>query len=54
VILTANAVLEHEQKYINDTCEMLLDTGRRKIVKGDPEPAHLVVIDELAYFSATA
>jgi S-DNA-T family DNA segregation ATPase FtsK/SpoIIIE len=49
----AITVLEQEQQYINDTCEMLLDTGRRKIVKGDPEPAHLVVIDELAYFSAT-
>ena len=32
---------------------MLLDTGRRKIVKGDGEPMHLTVIDELAYFSAT-
>jgi len=49
----AIAVLEEEQTVINDRCEMLLDTGRRKIVKSDGVPVHLVVIDELAYFSAT-
>ena len=32
---------------------MLLDTGRRKIVKGDGEPINLTVIDELAYYTAT-
>jgi S-DNA-T family DNA segregation ATPase FtsK/SpoIIIE len=32
---------------------MLLDTGRRKIVKSDGEPIYLTVIDELAYYSAT-
>jgi S-DNA-T family DNA segregation ATPase FtsK/SpoIIIE len=49
----AIAVLEEEQHVINDRCQELLDTGRRKIVKGDGVPMHLVVIDELAYFSAT-
>ena len=32
---------------------MLLDTGRRKIVKADGLPINLTVIDELAYYSAT-
>jgi S-DNA-T family DNA segregation ATPase FtsK/SpoIIIE len=49
----AISVLEAEQQEINQRCEMLLDTGRRKIAKGDGIPAHLVVVDELAYFSAT-
>ena len=49
----AIAVLEEQQQVINDRCEELLDTGRRKIVKGDGVPMHLTVIDELAYFSAT-
>jgi DNA segregation ATPase FtsK/SpoIIIE, S-DNA-T family len=52
-INAAIAVLEEEQQVINDRCEMLLDTGRRKIVKSDGVPMHLVVIDELAYYSAT-
>jgi DNA segregation ATPase FtsK/SpoIIIE, S-DNA-T family len=49
----AIAVIERQQREITDCCRMLLDTGRRKIVKGDGEPVHLTVIDELAYFSAT-
>ncbi len=49
----ATAVLEAQQQVINDRCEMLLDTGRRKIVKGDGVPMTLTAIDELAYFSAT-
>jgi S-DNA-T family DNA segregation ATPase FtsK/SpoIIIE len=49
----AIAVLEAEQQLINDRCEMLLDTGRRKIAQGDGHDVHLVVIDELAYYSAT-
>jgi len=49
----AIAVLEKQQQEITDCCEMLLATGRRKIVKGDGEPVHLTVIDELAYYSAT-
>jgi DNA segregation ATPase FtsK/SpoIIIE, S-DNA-T family len=49
----AIAVLEAEQRVINDRCEMLLDTGRRKIVRGDGADAHLIVIDELAYYTAT-
>ena len=49
----AIAVLEKQQQEISDCCEMLLDTRRRKIVKGDGEPIHLTVIDELAYYSAT-
>jgi S-DNA-T family DNA segregation ATPase FtsK/SpoIIIE len=49
----AIAVIEAQQQAITDCCEMLLDTGRRKIVKGDGEPIHLTVIDELAYYSAT-
>jgi S-DNA-T family DNA segregation ATPase FtsK/SpoIIIE len=49
----AIAVLEAEQQLINERCEMLLDTGRRKIAKGDGHDVHLVVIDELAYYSAT-
>jgi DNA segregation ATPase FtsK/SpoIIIE, S-DNA-T family len=48
----AITVLEAEQQLINDRCEMLLDTGRRKIAKGDGHDVHLVVIDELAYYSA--
>ena len=52
-INAAIAVLEAEQQLINDRCEMLLDTGRRKIAKGDGHDMHLVVIDELAYYSAT-
>jgi S-DNA-T family DNA segregation ATPase FtsK/SpoIIIE len=46
-------VLERQQQEITDCCEMLLDTGRRKIVKGDPEGIHLTAIDELAYYTAT-
>jgi DNA segregation ATPase FtsK/SpoIIIE, S-DNA-T family len=49
----AIAVIEKQQQEITDCCEMLLDTGRRKIVKSDGEPMHLTVIDELAYYSAT-
>lgn len=49
----AIAVLEAQQELIDERCEWLLDTGRRKIVKGDGQPINLVVIDELAYFSAT-
>ena len=49
----AIAVLEKQQQEITDCCEMLLDTHRRKVVKGDGEPMHLTAIDELAYFSAT-
>src|SRR4051794_7710337 len=49
----AIAVLEKQQQEITGCCETLLDTGRRKIVKGDGEPIRLTVIDELAYYSAT-
>jgi S-DNA-T family DNA segregation ATPase FtsK/SpoIIIE len=49
----AISVVEAQQKAITECCEMLLDTGRRKIVKADGEPVSLTVIDELAYFSAT-
>jgi DNA segregation ATPase FtsK/SpoIIIE, S-DNA-T family len=49
----AIAVVEAQQRAITECCQMLLDTGRRKIVKGDGEPINLTVIDELAYFSAT-
>ncbi len=49
----AIAVIEAQQQAITDCCEMLLDTGRRKIVKADGEPVNLTVIDELAYYSAT-
>lgn len=49
----AIAVIEAQQQAITDCCQMLLDTGRRKIVKADGEPVNLTVIDELAYFSAT-
>jgi DNA segregation ATPase FtsK/SpoIIIE, S-DNA-T family len=49
----AISVIEAQQQAITDCCEMLLGTGRRKIVKGDGEPVNLTVIDELAYYSAT-
>jgi S-DNA-T family DNA segregation ATPase FtsK/SpoIIIE len=49
----AIAVIEKQQEEITDCCEMLLDTGRRKIVKGDGEPMRITVIDELAYYTAT-
>lgn len=49
----AIAVLEGQQKVIDERCDLLLDTGRRKIVKGDGLPMHLTVVDELAYYSAT-
>lgn len=49
----AISVIEKQQQAITECCEMLLDTGRRKIVKGDGEPVNLTVIDELAYFCAT-
>jgi DNA segregation ATPase FtsK/SpoIIIE, S-DNA-T family len=49
----AIAVVEKQQQEITECCQMLLDTGRRKIVKGDGEPVHLTVIDELAYYTAT-
>src|SRR5690348_14127859 len=49
----AISVLEDQQKVINDRCEELLDTGRRKIVKGDGVPMTLTAVDELAYYSAT-
>lgn len=49
----AIAVLEKQQQEITNCCQMLLDTGRRKVSKGDGEPIHLTAIDELAYFSAT-
>jgi S-DNA-T family DNA segregation ATPase FtsK/SpoIIIE len=50
----AIAVLEAEQQLISDRCEMLLGTGRRKIARGDGHDVHLVVIDELAWYAATA
>jgi S-DNA-T family DNA segregation ATPase FtsK/SpoIIIE len=46
-------VLEEQQEVIDERCEWLLSTRRRKIVKSDGIPVHLVVIDELAYFTAT-
>jgi S-DNA-T family DNA segregation ATPase FtsK/SpoIIIE len=49
----AIAVLERQQQEITDCCQMLLDTGRRKIVKGDPEGIRLTAVDELAYYTAT-
>lgn len=49
----AIAVLETQQEHITECCEMLLDTGRRKVVKGDPEGTHLTAVDELAYYTAT-
>lgn len=49
----AITVLERQQQEITDCCEMLLDTGRRKIVKGDPEGICLTAVDELAYYTAT-
>jgi S-DNA-T family DNA segregation ATPase FtsK/SpoIIIE len=49
----AIAVLEAQQRQITDCCQMLLETGRRKVVKSDGEPVHVTVIDELAYYSAT-
>jgi S-DNA-T family DNA segregation ATPase FtsK/SpoIIIE len=49
----AITVLEGQQQQITDCCQMLLDTGRRKIAKGDGEPVHLTVIDEIAYYTAT-
>jgi S-DNA-T family DNA segregation ATPase FtsK/SpoIIIE len=49
----AISVIEKQQQEITECCEMLLDTGRRKVVKSDGEPMHLTVIDELAYYSAT-
>ena len=49
----AISVVEKQQQAITECCEMLLDTGRRKIARGDGEPVNLTVIDELAYFSAT-
>ncbi len=38
---------------MDDRYELLLDTGRRKITRGDGLAPVLVVFDELAYFSAT-
>jgi S-DNA-T family DNA segregation ATPase FtsK/SpoIIIE len=52
-ITIATAVLEKQQQEITECCEMLLDTGRRKIVKADGLSMHVTVIDELAYYSAT-
>lgn len=49
----AIAVVERHQQEITDCCQLLLDTGRRKIVKSDGEPVNLTVIDELAYYTAT-
>jgi S-DNA-T family DNA segregation ATPase FtsK/SpoIIIE len=49
----AITVLEKQQQAITECCEMLLDTGRRKIVQGDGMPMNLTVIDELAYYCAT-
>jgi S-DNA-T family DNA segregation ATPase FtsK/SpoIIIE len=49
----AISVIEKQQQAITDCCQMLLDTGRRKIVRGDGEPVNLTVIDELAYYCAT-
>jgi DNA segregation ATPase FtsK/SpoIIIE, S-DNA-T family len=49
----AISVLEKQQQEITDCCQMLLDTGRRKIVKGDGEAIRLTVVDELAYYTAT-
>ena len=49
----AISVLEKQQQEITACCEMLLDTGRRKIARSDGEPMHVTVIDELAYYSAT-
>lgn len=52
-ITHAISVLEKQQQAITECCQMLLDTGRRKIIKSDGEPINLTVIDELAYFCAT-
>jgi DNA segregation ATPase FtsK/SpoIIIE, S-DNA-T family len=49
----AISVIEKQQQAITGCCQMLLDTGRRKIVQGDGEPVNLTVIDELAYYCAT-
>ena len=49
----AIAAFEDLQQVIDERCELLLDTGRRKVVKGMGLDAHLVVVDEFAFFSAT-
>ncbi|HEY1618731.1 MAG TPA: hypothetical protein VGG25_14005, partial [Streptosporangiaceae bacterium] len=49
----AIAVVERQQQEITACCQVLLDTGRRKIIKRDGEPVNLTVIDELAYYTAT-
>ena len=49
----AIAVLEEQQQVIDERCAVLLDSGRKKVVRADGVPVHLVVIDELAYFTAT-
>lgn len=49
----AIATFEGLQTVIDERCELLLDTGRRKVVKGMGLDAYLVVVDEFAYFSAT-
>ncbi len=49
----AIGAFERLQGVIDSRCEMLLDTGRRKVVKGMGEDAYLTVIDEHAFFSAT-
>ena len=41
------------QKLMNERYEMLLDLGLRKITRDTGQDAHLIVIDEYAYFSAT-
>ena len=46
-----SSLLGHDSE--RSRCEELLDTGRRKIIKGDRAPMSLTAIDELAYFSAT-
>lgn len=49
----AIAVIERQEQEITACCEMLLDTRRRKISRGDGEPMHVTFVDELAYYSAT-
>jgi S-DNA-T family DNA segregation ATPase FtsK/SpoIIIE len=49
----AISVFRHNQQTMNDRYEMLLDTGRRKITRESGDFAHLIVIDEYAFYSAT-
>jgi S-DNA-T family DNA segregation ATPase FtsK/SpoIIIE len=47
------AVLRKLQSMMDSRYDALLSAGRRKITRASGEPVVLVVIDELAYFSAT-